>query len=272
MIRRLTIFLLLLTGFCTCSLKKIILPNKGICAHRGAMDTHPENTLAAFKEAVSLGVQMIELDVRMTKDEQLVIMHDETVDRTTNGSGAVNDLTFKEIRALDAGSWKAPAFDGELVPTFKESLDVIPQDVWINVHLKGGNDLGRKTARELVKYKRKHHAFVACGKEAAKGVRAVDPTLMICNMERQTNETDYIAGTLKEGSTFIQFYKTPINPQLAKYCDELKSHGIMINYCCTDNQDDMEKLFEYGVDFVLVNEAGRMLEVARENGIVFDAK
>jgi hypothetical protein len=91
-------------------------------------------------------------------------------------------------------------------------------------------------------------------------------------MERQTNETEYIAGTIKEGSAFIQFYKTPINPQLAKYCDELKSHGIMINYCCTDNPEDMEKLFEYGVDFVLVNEAGRMLEVARENGIVFDAK
>ena len=95
--------------------KKIEMPIKGLCAHRGANETHPENTLAAFKEAIRLGAHMIEFDVRMTKDKKLVIMHDKTVDRTTNGSGAVSDLTLNEIKKLDAGSWKDKKFAGEKV-------------------------------------------------------------------------------------------------------------------------------------------------------------
>src|SRR4051812_14686979 len=66
------------------------MPVKGLCAHRGGMDTHPENTIPAFKNAVAQGVQMIEFDIQFSRDSALVIMHDETVDRTTNGSGKVS--------------------------------------------------------------------------------------------------------------------------------------------------------------------------------------
>jgi len=68
------------------------LPQRGICAHRGANNTHPENTIAAFKEAIRLGAHMIEFDVQMSKDSVLVIMHDKTVDRTTNGHGLISDV------------------------------------------------------------------------------------------------------------------------------------------------------------------------------------
>jgi len=115
---------------------QVQMPLKGICAHRGAMETYPENTLAAFKEAIRLGAHMVEFDVRITKDNELVIMHDKSVDRTTDGKELIIDLTLVEIKKLDAGSWKSAKFNGEKVPTLKETLSVFPKNIWLNIHLK----------------------------------------------------------------------------------------------------------------------------------------
>jgi glycerophosphoryl diester phosphodiesterase len=90
--------------------------------HRGANRYAPENTLPAIKKAVAMGADFVEIDVRTTKDGQLVLMHDSTVDRTTNGTGKVRDLTLAEIRKLDAGSWFSSAFRGTQVPTLDEAL------------------------------------------------------------------------------------------------------------------------------------------------------
>ncbi len=101
-----------------------------LIAHRGGPKYAPENTLAAFRNALALGVDGYEFDVQMTKDGELVIMHDETVDRTTNGSGAVKDLTLAQIRALDAGQGEPPA-------TFQEALDLARSaGVWMLAEIK----------------------------------------------------------------------------------------------------------------------------------------
>ncbi|CAH0344305.1 glycerophosphodiester phosphodiesterase family protein [Bacillus sp. CECT 9360] len=92
-------------------------------AHRGASGYAPENTIAAFDKAVEMKSDYIEIDVQRTKDGELVIIHDNKVDRTTDGTGYVKDLTFDQIRNLDAGSWKGEEFTGEKVPTFDEILD-----------------------------------------------------------------------------------------------------------------------------------------------------
>ena len=75
------------------------MPTRGICAHRGASVTHPENTLVALEEAIRLGAHMLEFDVTLTRDEQLVLMHDATVDRTTDGTGPIERLTLEEVKA-----------------------------------------------------------------------------------------------------------------------------------------------------------------------------
>lgn len=95
-----------------------------ICAHRGLEDRVPENTLVAFESALQRGMA-IEFDIQMTSDEQLVIMHDYTVDRTTDGSGRVEQLSLADLQALDAGSWFGPEFAGQRVPTFDEALEVV---------------------------------------------------------------------------------------------------------------------------------------------------
>ena len=102
-------------------------------AHRGASGHAPENTLAAFRKAVALGVSFIETDLQLTHDARLVAIHDDTVNRTTNGQGAVHDLTLEEIRKLDAGSWFGSEFTGERVPTLEEILDFVPVPVKASV-------------------------------------------------------------------------------------------------------------------------------------------
>jgi glycerophosphoryl diester phosphodiesterase len=91
-----------------------------IMAHRGASAYAPENTLASFKLAVEQHADWLEMDVQETSDGQLIVIHDLTVDRTTNGHGNVRNFTFEQIRQLDAGSWFDPKYAGERVPTFEE--------------------------------------------------------------------------------------------------------------------------------------------------------
>jgi glycerophosphoryl diester phosphodiesterase len=95
-----------------------------IIAHRGQSIDAPENTLEAFHRAVDLGADMIETDVNMTRDGKLVLTHDVSVDRTTNGTGLVGDMTLAEIRGLDAGSWFGAEFARERVPTLEEILEL----------------------------------------------------------------------------------------------------------------------------------------------------
>lgn len=242
------------------------LPKNGLCAHRGAMDTHPENTIAAFEEAIRLNAQMIEFDVRMTKDKQLVILHDETVDRTTNGVGRIEDLTFDQVRRLDAGSWKSAEFKNEGIPTFEETLAIMPDNIWLNVHLKGGQKLGKKVAKVLMKENRENQAFIACGKKASKGVKKVSREILICNMERQAGTEDYVNQTIENENQFIQLYKVPVNSEIENYTKALKANNVKINYCCTDSPEDVSTLFEYGVDFVLVNELGKILNAMESQG------
>ncbi len=245
----------------------IKLPERGICAHRGANETHPENTLTAFREAVRLGAQMVEFDVRITKDKKLIIIHDKSVDRTTDGKGLINELTLAEIKKLDAGSWKSQKFKGEKVPTLKEALAVFPKNIWLNIHLKGNKELGEATARVLISEGRIHQGVIACGNEAVRGVRRVSKSILICNMERQSDRNEYVQKTVKGKYPFIQLLKKRNDDSLQNDLAILRQNKVKINYYFGDNESEVRELFDMGVDFVLTNKLGQMLEVAEGMGI-----
>lgn len=101
----------------------------GISAHRGASIDHPENTLASFRAALEAGAEGVETDIALSREGVPVLMHDGTVDRTTNGAGAVDSLTVEELRALDAGQ-------GEPVPTLEDLLELVGDRAEINIELK----------------------------------------------------------------------------------------------------------------------------------------
>jgi glycerophosphoryl diester phosphodiesterase len=96
-----------------------------VVAHRGMVSGFPENTIAAFRQSILLGFSAIEIDLRATADGHIVVMHDETVDRTTSGSGEVEELTLADIRSLDAGSHAGPMFADQRVPAYQEALEAV---------------------------------------------------------------------------------------------------------------------------------------------------
>ncbi len=245
----------------------IEMPERGICAHRGAMDTHPENTPSAFNEAIRLGTHMIEFDVRMTKDKKLIIMHDRTVDRTTNGTGLVSELTLEKIKTLDAGSWKSNKYIGEKVPTFKEAIEVMPKNIWLNIHVKGDEELGEATAKVLMSVGRIHQSVIACGADAIRGVKKVNPNIMICNMERQENRDEYVNETIINKYPFIQLLRKRKDFKLQHDINRLKNNQTKINYYFGDTAEEVKESFKMGIDFVLTNKLSQMLEVAESIGI-----
>ncbi|MEI8395860.1 MAG: glycerophosphodiester phosphodiesterase family protein [Rhodospirillaceae bacterium] len=112
-----------------------------IIGHRCARASAPENTLAGLRRAAGMGVRWVEVDVRLTADGIPVLLHDETLDRTTNGQGALADTTVEVLRRLDAGSWFDPAFAGETVPLLAEFL-LVASDYGIGVNLELKGDCG----------------------------------------------------------------------------------------------------------------------------------
>lgn len=269
----------LFTGSCSRTTNKsgIELPERGLCAHRGAMETHPENTIPAFRAAVEAGAHMIEFDIWLTKDNRMVVLHDSKVDRTTSGEGKVSELTFEEIRKLDAGSWKAPEFAGVQIPTPDEVLNEMPYNVWLNIHIKEDGELPAMIARLIEKQGRLHQAFLSCSAEAARLAKQAVPGIKICNMERQESAEEYVAATISAGADFIQLLKKSEYTDFAGSVKQLKENGIKVNYFGTDSPEELKMLFGAGVDFPLVNNIVQTMQVARELGFepvnpVFNSK
>lgn len=115
------------------------LPQPVIFAHRGASVHAPENTIAAFEMALEQGADGIELDVKLSADGEVVVIHDPTVDRTTGAHGRVKDMTFADLRALDAGSFFSAKFQGERIPALGEVFEAVGKRTFINVELTNYN-------------------------------------------------------------------------------------------------------------------------------------
>jgi glycerophosphoryl diester phosphodiesterase len=122
-----------------------------VIAHRGASSYAPENTFAAFDLAIRMGVRHIELDVEATRDGHIVVIHDDTVDRTTNGSGPVTSCSLAELQALDAGSWFGAGFAGERIPAFDEVLGRYKGRVHIHTEIKGRSTGVSERTADLVR-------------------------------------------------------------------------------------------------------------------------
>lgn len=120
-----------------------------IIAHRGASGYAPENTMAAFRKALSIGVEAIEFDVQMTADGVLIVIHDDLLGRTTNGHGVVIETDYSVIETLDAGSWYDPSFRNERVPLLRDVLTLLKDQVEIHLEIKK-NDLEKRHTEEVI--------------------------------------------------------------------------------------------------------------------------
>ncbi len=142
-----------------------------IIGHRGASGHAPENTLAAFKKAVALGATFIETDLQLSRDARFVAIHDDTLDRTTNGQGKVHDQTLAALRRIDAGSWFGSEYAGERIPTLEEILEFSKKnDIVFYLELKPSGSWGGE------------HALIGALRESGEVARVVvisfDPTIL----------------------------------------------------------------------------------------------
>ncbi|MCB9984033.1 MAG: glycerophosphoryl diester phosphodiesterase [Rhodospirillales bacterium] len=122
-----------------------------IIGHRGCAAYAPENTLEGLHTAADMGVEWVEFDVKLTKDQVPILFHDEDLERTTNGSGAVKDFTLTELKELDAGSWFSDGFFGVCIPTLEQAVDVlIERDLGVNVEIKPCPGREKETAEVVL--------------------------------------------------------------------------------------------------------------------------
>lgn len=240
-----------------------VLPTSGLCAHRGAMATHPENTIPAFQAAISAGAQMIEFDIWLSQDQEMVVMHDETVDRTTDGNGEISGMTLADIKKLDAGSWKSTGFEGVQVPTLEEVFEIMPYNIWLNIHIKGEGELPAMVANLVKKQNRLHQAFLASSLKGARKAQKSVPEIMICNMDRQNSTSAYVSGTLRAKTEFIQL-TSGADAYTIHQIDSLKSSGVKINYFKANSLNEIKKMLADGIDFPLVNDIVLFMNSAEE--------
>lgn len=224
-----------------------------VVAHRGFSSRYPENTEVAFRQAMALGVETIEFDVRLTREGGLAVIHDGRVDRTTDGSGRVADLTLAEIKALDAGAWLDEAYRGERVPTLAETLETIGNRVRLNVHLKPSDgdrqELVSRAVAELERHGSAWHGFVASDEESLAVARRMQPRLEICNLSVQPAET-YVTRSLAMGCRILQPRNAQVDTQLVR---EAHRHGMEVNPFYANDEEEMRRLMACGVDGILTD-------------------
>jgi glycerophosphoryl diester phosphodiesterase len=229
-----------------------------VVAHRGASGDFPENTAVAFEEAIRLEVDAIELDVHLTADGELLVIHDPTVDRNSDGTGAVADLSMAQITELDAGSWFDAKFAGARYLTLEGALDLMPSAMVLNVHVKAGDKdrevVVAKTVAQLVRAGLLGTAFVASDDASLAVARGAEPGLRICNLSTQPAET-YVERSSAIGCLILQPGNGRTDADLVRRAHE---NGMTVNPFYADDEGEMRRLIGCGVDGILTNYPQRL--------------
>lgn len=228
------------------------------CAHRGDVEQFPENTIPAIASAVRKRAPQIEFDVKQSRDGQLVILHDRTLQRTSNGSGDIRNFTLQELLRLDFGAWFAPAFAGTRIPTLREVVAAVPPDILLNVHLDASDvSVAVPAAKVVAEMGRLGSAIFAATVEHAAEIRRQYPKARICNMSRQGGDVNaYVEGTIAMGAEFIQLRDTAggrIPEGIAGVIAHLHRNKITVNYFGANDESKMRTLAAAGVDYILTD-------------------
>lgn len=230
-----------------------------VIAHRGGAKLAPENTLAAIRQAIDLGVDMIEIDVILSKDGEVIVIHDDKIDRTTDGEGVVKEMTLEEIKQYDAGSWFDARFAGEKIPTLDEVFKAIDGQTVLLIEIKDGDEeypgLERKVVDAIHKYEAKDWVVVQSFNEnAVLRVHEMDPKLT----------TYYLLGR-----NFVEFYEQlpatkpsslPYNGIAVHYSgidaakvEKIHEIGYKLLVWTVNEENDMDQMWDIGVDGIITD-------------------
>lgn len=222
-----------------------------VVGHRGAMGYAPENTLASFKKAIELRVDAVELDARVCKSGELVVMHDEKVDRTTNGRGRVSEMELGELQELDAG-------EGERIPLLKEILDLVNRRVKVVIEIKD-EGTAEMIVRVIENYVSKGwnqsdfliHSF-SLGE--LKRVRRTNPKIKTGVL---VDSLDDLESAKKIGAFYVGLPFEFVDKKIVK---KVHSFGLKIYVWAVNDSKVMERMEGFGVDGVFSNYPDRVIK------------
>ena len=236
-----------------------------IFAHRGYSGKYPENTMIAFKKALECGVDGIELDVQLTKDGEVVIIHDETIDRTTTGKGFVVDYTYEELEKFDA-SFKFKDLGFNKIPTLREYFQLVKDyDIVTNVELKTGINeyLGiEEKVWELIKeYNLEEKVIISSFNHfSVMRMKKIAPQLKYGFLSE-----DWIIDAGKyTHSHGVQCYHPRFNNLVPDVIKELKKYNLEINTWTVNLEEDMKYLYSNNIDVIITNYPELAQEIKKE--------
>lgn len=242
-----------------------------IIAHRGASAYAPENTLASFKKAIELGADILELDVHQTKDSHLVVIHDASVNRTTNGKGNVNDLTLEQIKTLDAGSWFSKEFTGEKIPTLNEVFNITPDSVTLLIELKYGSDEYPGIEERLIQLIREQNAeqrviLKSFNDDILYRLRTLAPHLprlkiIVMQIFGLIIEHGLNVGTVLDDS--VQYLQHHWFGLTKGFIDEAHQKGYKVFVWDVDTKERMKEFIEQGIDGIETDHPDWVKELLR---------
>jgi len=231
-----------------------------VVGHRGASGYAPENTMAAFRMAHAQSADMIELDVYMSADGHLVVIHDKDVDRTTDGQGSIETMTVEQIKQLDAGAWLKQEFAGERVPTLDEVLEWAKHRIMVNIEIKGAGC--EEQIVELVKKHEMtdkvivssfHHEYLA-------KIKKLDPAIA----------TGALFGDPMDLNEIIEAcHPDAINPKYTLVTKEMvtQAHalGLQVNVYTVNDPLSMKQMIKFKVDSIITNFPDMLIKQTHKN-------
>ena len=257
------------------------LPKQGISAHRGGQLGCPINTIGAFQRSICLGVHQLELDVRATVDDVIVVSHDDLA-KGQDKALHISESTFQQLKELVLAPCQEET-QPQHISSLEQALAIMPRNIWINVDIKNNNPhVGKLVAEIVAKTDRFDQVIFAAREEAVHPIRQVAENAgrksWIANMNRGLLRSQYVEATIQSGAEFIQLVEVPYLPFIRGIPTEatitqLHNAGVRVNYSWLREEHEnelkknLEPLFDRGVDFVLVDHVEQAMQAVMDIGI-----
>ncbi|MDE6670702.1 MAG: glycerophosphoryl diester phosphodiesterase membrane domain-containing protein [Ruminococcus sp.] len=244
-----------------------ILTKTQITAHRGYSTVAPENTLPAFEEAVEIGADYIELDVQLTADDQLVVFHDKTIERTTDGTGELSTMTYDELQKLSAGKWFSNdgRFDDVKISLLSEVLETVGDDILLNIEIKNHGDV-RKTAEKTVEVIEEYNIERSCyitsfSYTALKTVKKINPKIKTGIIANVATSTSFSQLRYIDAVSLNYIF---VNSSIVNMAHQ---NGKRVFVWTVDRKSDIQHMVAMGVDNIITNRPDRAYDIITSNSL-----
>ena len=231
-------------------------------SHRGEHLHHPENTIPAYEEAIRLGADFIEVDVQTTSDGRLVLSHDATVNRCTNGQGRISEMTFEQVEALDAGIKSGPEFAGTRIPTFDQVLDLASGKIGVYVDVKNAS------AQDLVSHIDGHgmtdHVVIYCGLDLAKQIQTLNSRLKVMPESNSVEHATLLVEQLHP--KVVAYGARDFTPEIIAVAKRANAEVYVDRMGTTDAPEGWQSAIDAGADGIQTDRPGPLVEYLRQKG------